>query len=95
MFPSIKKNPFQDKVESEKSTMNVATKALIGLVATSAVSFASTTLPASNLDNSSFTKQDQVGQDFVLKSAVSPTTVAWHESHVSHESHSSHTSSSY
>jgi len=97
MFPSIKKNLFQDKVENQKATFGIGMKrALLGLVVSSVVSFASTTMPISTtVDSATLAKQEKAQHEFVLESSTSPITVASHESHSSHSSHSSHYSSRY
>jgi len=96
MFPSIKKNLFQDKVENQKATFGIGMKrALLGLVVSSVVSFASTTMPSSTADSTTLAKQEKAQHEFVLESSTSPMTVAWHSSHESHSSHSSHFSSRY
>jgi hypothetical protein len=96
MFPSIKKNLFQDKVENQKATFGIGMKrALLGLVIGSVVSFASTTIPSSTVESATIAKQEKAQHEFVLESSTSPITVASHESHSSHSSHSSHYSSRY
>lgn len=93
MFPSIKKNLFQDKVENQKATFGIGMKkALLGLVISSVASFASTTIPSTAIDSAFLAKQEKAQHEFVLESSTSPMTVAWHSSHESHSSHSSHSS---
>ena len=92
MFPSIKKNLFQDKVENQKATFGIGMKrALLGLVVGSVISFASTTMPSSTVDNIV-----SVQDEFILEPSTSLIdTSRNHHSHSSHRSHHSHYSSRY
>lgn len=89
MFPSIKKNLFQDKVENQKVTFGIGMKrALLGLVIGSVVSFASTTVPSSTVNNI-VSAQD----GFILEPSTSLVDTS--RNHHSHSSHRSHYSSRY
>jgi hypothetical protein len=94
MFPSIKKNLFNDKVENSKSSVSIKGM-IVGLLLGGCVAFGSTTLPTTDtgLNN---TQSIAVQDTFILKPTTSTMSeLAYHSSHRSHGSHHSHYSSRY
>lgn len=100
MFPSIKKNPFYDKVISIKASLDIRAKSVIlGLLASSAVSFSSTSIQETSPNNIAYTLEEQHSyKDFIIK----PIASSWSEDFMNHRkpndksrpTHAAHASSS-